>query len=78
MTADEAEQRVLLSRRTLASFTQALKTHHVSRFNAKLFQEEIATLEAIGNQHPGQTRNLLALVGKWVDLRDRLARDLRW
>lgn len=78
MTVDEAKERILVSRRTLARMAQALKTHEVSTFNNGFVEAEIAALEAIGGKYPDTIDHIVPLVARWVDLQQRPTPKLQW
>lgn len=70
MTADEADQRIISSRRTLVRYVQMTREFRWPVDDLPLFQEEIAILEAIGEEHPSKVAKLVRLVSEWVAFRE--------
>jgi hypothetical protein len=73
MTPAEADQRIILSRRTLASYVaMASAGDGPSPLDLTLIEDEIALLEAMAEEHPGKAAKLAALAGEWVAFRGRM------
>lgn len=70
MTPAEADQRIILSRHTLARYVQMTKELRWPIDDLPLFQSEIAMLEAIAEEHPGKVAKLVKLVSEWVAFRE--------
>lgn len=77
MTAEEADQRIILSRQTLHRYAQMV-TGGVDPAPGTLVLvgEEIALLEALAEGHPGKVAKLANLVGEWVAFRERMRAKL--
>jgi hypothetical protein len=73
MTAEEADDRIILSRRTLYDYmAMAALGEGPDPLNLTLIHDEIMLLEGIAEEHPGKTDKLVNLVSQWVKLRDGL------
>jgi hypothetical protein len=72
MTSDEADQRILLSRRTLAMYARMIQGQHLPLADLALFTDEVHVLENIAEDHPGKTSKMIVLVEEWIKLRERL------
>jgi hypothetical protein len=73
MTAEEADKRIILSRRTLAGYVaMASAGEGPSPLDLTLIGDEIVLLEAIGEDHPGKVAKLVKLVSEWVAFRERM------
>lgn len=77
MTPAEADQRIILSRRTLSSYVaMASAGDGPSPLDLTLIHDEILLLEAIAEDHPGKAAKLAALVSEWVKFRERMRSTL--
>lgn len=65
MTATDADQRIMLSRMTLAKYVQAGSAPTPIDSNLALFTQEIAILEGIAEAHPIKAAKITVLVGEW-------------
>lgn len=72
MTSDEADQRIALSRRTLAEYAKKVDGPHWPLADLYLFPAEIEVLESIAEAYPSKTGKLIVLVEESVKLRERL------
>ena len=73
MTPAEADRRIILSRQTLHRYVQMVAGGvDPMPGTMMLVTEEIAVLEALGEEHPGKVAKLVALVGEWVAFREGL------
>lgn len=71
MTPAEADQRIILSRQTLAKYLQmAAVGAGPSPENLALFTEEVSILLRIAEEHPVKAAKIEALVGEWRRLQD--------
>ena len=77
MTSFEADQRIIVSRRALAGYVQVVDAQQWPPADLPLFHDEIISLEAVAEEHPGKTSEIIVLVGEWVRLRERLAGKLK-
>lgn len=77
MTPTEADDRIILSRSTLARFIQ-LTSAGIDPMPGTLVlvNDEIAILEDIGEQHPGKVAKLIWLVSDWLAFREGLKAKL--
>lgn len=73
MTPAEADDRIILSRSTLARYIR-LTSAGVDPMPGTLVlvHDEIVILEGIGEQHPGKVAKLIKLVSEWVTFREGL------
>ena len=73
MTPTEADQRIILSRRTLASYVaMASAGDGPSPLDLALIGDEIDLLEAMAEEHPGKAAKLAVLSGEWVAFMGRM------
>jgi hypothetical protein len=71
MKASEADQRIILSRHTLAGYIAVGGTGRLDDL-MRMIGEEIAILEGVAEDHPGKADKLAALVMEWIAYRERL------
>ena len=75
MTPAEADQRIIHSRRVLAGWI-AVGAGGKPEDIMRMIGEEIAILEAIGEEHPGKVAKLVRLVSEWVAFREGMRQRL--
>lgn len=76
MTPSEADQRIILSRTTLHRYRQMVDGMQWPLDDLPLFQNEIAVLEQIGNEHPGKIEKIMLLVVDWCTLQEQVRKQL--
>ena len=77
MTPAEADQRIILSRRTLSGFVaMASVGDGPSALDLSLICDEIQLLEGMAEEHPGKAAKLAKLAGEWVAFRERMRSKL--
>jgi hypothetical protein len=77
MAAEEADNRIILSRRTLSGYVaMASAGDGPSPLDLTLIHDEILLLEGIAEEHPGKAAKLIALVSEWVTFREGMKAKL--
>lgn len=77
MTPAQADQRIILSRRTLASYvSMATVGDGPSPLDLTLIADEILLLEEIAGKHRSKAGKLANLVGEWVAFLARMRSKL--
>jgi hypothetical protein len=76
MNPTEADQHIILSRQTLSRYVQMAAAGQLPYADGKLFNNEIALLELLAEQHPEKAQKLANLVSEWVAFREGLRAKL--
>lgn len=77
MTSDEADQRINLSRRTLAAYIRGIqRTGDYPLNEMVMIVDEIAKLEQLGEDHPSKALTVLELVTWWRAFQSNLKSKL--
>lgn len=73
MTPAQADQRIILSRRTLAGYVaMASVGEGPSPLDLTLIADEIALLDGIAEEHPGKAAKLANLISEWLAFQHRM------
>jgi hypothetical protein len=73
MTPAEADQRIILSRRTLSGYVaMASVGDGPSPLDLALIHDEIRLLEGLAEEHPGKATKLANLAGEWAAFGKRM------
>jgi hypothetical protein len=73
MTPEEADQRIILSRRTLAGYVaMASVGAGPGPLDLTLIADEIALLDGIAEEHPGKAAKLANLISEWLAFQQRM------
>lgn len=68
MTAEEADQRIILSRQTLRKYVQMVLSGDLPAMDLALMSDEIGQLERIADAHPGKAEKIRTLGEEWLKL----------
>lgn len=69
MTAEEADQRIILSRTTLVRYAEMAAAGQYPTSDMGLIGDEISILEQIAEAYPGKAAKLESLIERWVGFR---------
>ena len=76
MTPAEADQHIILSRQTLFRYAQMAAAGQLPHADGALFNNEIALLDLLAEQHPEKAQKLAKLVSEWVAFREGMRAKL--
>ena len=68
MTPAEADQHIILSRKTLLAYLRMMKAGHVPANDLHLMTNEITELEGIAHEHPVKAEKAYRLAEHWAGL----------
>ena len=72
MTPEEADQRIIKSRQTLAIYSRMVDAGMVMEADIGLMNDEIGVLVDIAQMHEGKAEKIAALVEQWRDLMGKI------
>lgn len=68
MTAEEADQRIILSRRTFHRYDAMMAAGEVPAHDLQMMSDEILELERIAEEHPIKAEKVYRLAEHWMRL----------
>jgi len=76
MTAEEADQRIILSRQTLHRYKAMVDAGQLPVMDMGLMNDELELLESIADRHPEKEAKIVKLGEDWLEMMARIRAKL--